>query len=1100
MRRSWWLALALVGVALLAGAAVGGGAAQQADTVYVGDDSNNIYALDSSTGNQDWSSSISDNADSWSKKINGTIYAGTSGTLYAFDASTGNQDWTFTNPSESIVAIAVANGTVYIGEGGGGVWAVDASTGTKEWQNSNPTYVSPPIEVVNATVYVGSSGANEVYALDASTGNKDWSKSLSGANPRSGFAVQNGSAYFGDSSNTLYRVDASTGNTDWTKNVGANPTSTLSVVNGTVYSAENKGGTDVLAIDAATGNTDWTFSGSSSRFDTGTTVDNGSVYAVNNGGVVYSLDASTGTKNWQTQPQATATSNEPAVANGTVYVTHFKTVYALDASTGNQDWSTTLSDRIDAPVAVGDAWSLPTRNGGGMSPASSSGSSGPSNITISGYVNDTTGAGIAGATIQLQDVATGGPLSVVASNVTAADGYYSVDAPPDLYGLSATGRHGVVTDGVTIAAQNDVTQNFSLNRATKISGQVTNASTGSGIAGVNVDISTAAGVTVANRTTNVTGYYSEISTQDADHIIDAYQAASPTFFNSTDVTVTSSTNNVTADFAVGSVQAAGDIPLTGSVVSANGQGLGAANITIAETGTVINNVSATGTWVGSVPFNGTYTLTASAPNHLPQTKVVNVTRPNETGIDFVLSPTGAGSTTISGTVLDPNGQVITDATVSADGNQVTTGPTGGYTVPVSGAGSYNVTAYTNVDSAKQNVSVPAAGAVAVDFVLQTASGGQDPIAGGPVQGNLEIRDETTGGLVNDRNVSLEFITDDRKTFSFRRTGTGIIQLSQVPQPEPLVAVASADGYRSRRIIIDDKSNDQDIFLLPNSSQLDIVINEFDVTDFTGNFGGDDVRFSISKAVALPGEEDNIPFRVLSQDKLGPDRTFSTSLEADQRYRIQVRNGDGDIRDIGPYFVSSGGVIEINIGNVQFERSNGSTVRVSTSATDLGNDDLVRFSLRDPVNRTSYAQVKIYNVSNRSHVIHNKAHTAAVGNLSNLTVTKTITAAADQGTRWAIEYSYIRNGETQTGFATVSTESGNLPVPLDPGLQQMVSMGLLFVVGGLFSARNAAVGAIIVPAVGGLLYMMGIMSGAATGLGIALALTVGVLYNLSTRGV
>jgi len=61
------------------------------------------------------------------------------------------------------------------------------------------------------------------------------------------------------------------------------------------------------------------------------------------------------------------------------------------------------------------------------------------------------------------------------------------------------------------------------------------------------------------------------------------------------------------------------------------------------------------------------------------------------------------------------------------------------------------------------------------------------------------------------------------------------------------------------------------------------------------------------------------------------------------------------------------------------------------------------------------------------------------------------------------------------------------------------VGFLMVLGGVFSVANARIGAIIIPGVAGLLYAIGFISGAATILGISLAMVLGVAYNLAFAG-
>jgi len=157
---------------------------------------------------------------------------------------------------------------------------------------------------------------------------------------------------------------------------------------------------------------------------------------------------------------------------------------------------------------------------------------------------------------------------------------------------------------------------------------------------------------------------------------------------------------------------------------------------------------------------------------------------------------------------------------------------------------------------------------------------------------------------------------------------------------------------------------------------------------------------------------------------------------------------------------------------------------------------VRFRYVDAANLTSRVDLKIYERGNESNVIHNQTHTPQSGNFGNLTVTK-ITTQND--TRWRVEYEIQRNGSTQSGVRDVSAQPVSTSLPLDDGLQTILGVGLLLVIGGLFSARNAAVGAIIVPSAAGVMHLVGMFSGVVAGAAGALALAVGVAYNLAIGG-
>ena len=75
----------------------------------------------------------------------------------------------------------------------------------------------------------------------------------------------------------------------------------------------------------------------------------------------------------------------------------------------------------------------------------------------------------------------------------------------------------------------------------------------------------------------------------------------------------------------------------------------------------------------------------------------------------------------------------------------------------------------------------------------------------------------------------------------------------------------------------------------------------------------------------------------------------------------------------------------------------------------------------------------------------------------------------------------------------------IAIPLSQDWKQIFGIGFLIVVAGIFSVANARIGAVVLPAVAGLLYVTGILNGAISLLAIGMALTVGVLVNLAFGG-
>jgi outer membrane protein assembly factor BamB len=307
--------------------------------VYVGSQSNDVYALDAATGTVEWTAytiggpkGIPRGVSSSPAVDDGVVYVGSDYVyFYAFDAMTGHQLWNYSIGSGAYKSSpVVCSGIVYIGASSGELFALNAKTGTLNWTYTTGGSVSSPA-VVDGVVYVGSGGLTDynVYAFNALTGALKWSY------PTGNFvygspAVVDGVVYIGSIDNKVYALDAETGTLKWSYATGAPVYSCPAVVDGVVYI----GSTDykVYALNAETGTVEWIYT-TGGRVESSPAVANGVVYVGSDDWSVYGIDATTGAKLWSYSTGSPIRSS-PAYANGVVYVTMYDGyVFAINAGT-----------------------------------------------------------------------------------------------------------------------------------------------------------------------------------------------------------------------------------------------------------------------------------------------------------------------------------------------------------------------------------------------------------------------------------------------------------------------------------------------------------------------------------------------------------------------------------------------------------------------------------------------------------------------------------------------------------------------------------------------------------------------------------------------
>ncbi len=311
-----------------------GSAVVDRDTVYVGSDDRNIYALDRATGAERWRFATKGHVRSTPAVAGSMVYAGSyDGAFYALDTATGKPRWVFQTGGERrfearglhgqkpasqtipdfwdfyLSSPLVSDGIVYFGSGDGHVYALAADTGALVWRfkTGNVVHASPALS--DGVLYIGSWDAH-LYALDAKTGAERW-RFKTGEDPenhnqtgiQSSPAVKDGVVYFGCRDANLYAVDAATGEKRWAFSI--KPTwinATPAIHNGVAYvgsSIPHK----FYTVDLATGKARFEQETDMIVFSSAAIAD-GVAYVGTFAGTLSAIDASTGAVLSQYQTEA----------------------------------------------------------------------------------------------------------------------------------------------------------------------------------------------------------------------------------------------------------------------------------------------------------------------------------------------------------------------------------------------------------------------------------------------------------------------------------------------------------------------------------------------------------------------------------------------------------------------------------------------------------------------------------------------------------------------------------------------------------------------------------------------------------------------------
>ena len=275
----------------------------------------------------------------------GVVYAGSyDNQVYALDSGTGELLWSFKTPNDLSPPPLVAGRVVYV-EGLDGFYALNASTGELLLGEENVALVT------DRTVYKTSLTRAEnfsVSAVDTASGNQLWTTVI----PRSGFPLlfpltAAGSNVYVSDDHRVHALDSTTGKLVWSFDAGdvvqVPPTASNGVVFIRSYAV-------AYALDESTGEKLWSYEVDSAETKSPPVAVDGVWYL--NDWSLHALDADTGQLLWsfavdkEKADLMEAATRPLAVAEGMVFVNTVFTYepsrnafHALDAATGAEAWS-----------------------------------------------------------------------------------------------------------------------------------------------------------------------------------------------------------------------------------------------------------------------------------------------------------------------------------------------------------------------------------------------------------------------------------------------------------------------------------------------------------------------------------------------------------------------------------------------------------------------------------------------------------------------------------------------------------------------------------------------------------------------------------------
>jgi len=427
-------------------------------------------------------------------------------------------------------------------------------------------------------------------------------------------------------------------------------------------------------------------------------------------------------------------------------------------------------------------------------------------------------------------------------------------------------------------------------------------------------------------------------------------------------------------------------------------------------------------------------------------------------------PTGTQSTTPSQVSIDvndtdfPNDQV--DVTFYLDGNQVGTD-----TLTSNGTASTSISPSPGTHTVEANATDSYG-----QYAVKEWSFG--------VPNTLYLRNETQPSQIIKDDMNVSFYERDGDYIFSRDTSDGTIDMSGLNTTEYIATVKPQNSsWTQRTVYIPDIAEVQDIYLL-NTTVYETVTTRFVLNDPTAQY--------TSRSLLIIKRDINNTFQRIVADEFGAEGLTAT-LQKNTRYRLVVRNRQGVSQTVGPYRGELNETVDVVPGEPTIPLE-GSADGWSSNA-GLNNQTL-EYRYSDPENETDKVKVWIHERNNKSNQLRPNT---TYFNLGNFSARLTLTANESQK-EWVVVYIIDRNDETFTKPHVLSNRPDILP-PLAKEWLWIPAVLVLFMTAGAFSVLNVGVGSVVTSLMGGIFWWLGLLNGAATAAGVALAIFLSVMLHI-----
>ena len=439
------------------------------------------------------------------------------------------------------------------------------------------------------------------------------------------------------------------------------------------------------------------------------------------------------------------------------------------------------------------------------------------------------------------------------------------------------------------------------------------------------------------------------------------------------------------------------------------------------------------------------------------------------------------------TNLNPEGDVLRDQVTLAADVDDDTFDSGDVDVTFRVNG--DVVHQTNISSAQRvnytltASELPGSGTHSWSVTATDALGAERAESGSfSVPGELVVRNVSDPSETIPNATAVAF-TDDGE-IELSANSSGVIDLDPLPGGEYIPIEIQADGYHERTTVVPTIIQANDAYLIPEN-ETNTVQNRFTLNDPTGEFDSDSVVL-IERSINQSGEN---RWRVVAGDEFGVEG-FTERLVEGERYRLRIVSRDGDVAQMGKYTAEQTQEVPLRPQSPAVGISDDELLGYAANVTDSGN---LVIQYEDPTNETDILTVYAVSPFNESDYL---VEPQTFYGTNQLVLSEPVGDVQDS---YIVYLEGQRGGESFTIRIPVGPDQISIiPGGLSQVWLQIGSVGVLLMVGGVFSRLNAGIGALVTSLLGGVMWYTGMLSGLATWASVAVAIVFSVVFTMVSQ--